>query len=398
MADRDYDSSRHRRRSPHLYAPAAPAPSGFASAHRPTLPPLTTSPPPRGMPSASPGYRQQSPPRYDDPMAYSTQATVWAERQPEPRGLPSQPAAAWPAYTTPGHYDTRYPGQQQSYYPPQQQSSHDVQRSRLPPLSTSGLQAHEGTHPSSSYLPNPSAVRSPMASYSSPSYSLESARTPRPAYASQHQAYPAPHISSSSSRHQSAAYGHTHSAQSHTMPFAAADSWGASLAPEHTHTHVHSHARHEQAYPTQSTAAYSSYSHQDRESETWNPELSPTSERAPDEPLIKKKRKRADANQLRVLNATYQRTAFPSTQERESLAKELDMSPRSVQIWFQNKRQSMRQSRNAANNLPPILHHAYPSSSTDPRPTHQTYHALSAEASSSRRRDDTPPGEHRRRS
>ena len=48
---------------------------------------------------------------------------------------------------------------------------------------------------------------------------------------------------------------------------------------------------------------------------------------------MKKKRKRADANQLRVLNATYQRTAFPSTQERESLAKELDMSPRSVQIW-----------------------------------------------------------------
>ncbi|KAF8481493.1 Homeodomain-like protein, partial [Gautieria morchelliformis] len=70
------------------------------------------------------------------------------------------------------------------------------------------------------------------------------------------------------------------------------------------------------------------------------------------EPPVKKKRKRADANQLRVLNATYQRTAFPSTQERESLAKELDMSPRSVQIWFQNKRQSMRQSRSAPA-LPP---------------------------------------------
>jgi len=63
----------------------------------------------------------------------------------------------------------------------------------------------------------------------------------------------------------------------------------------------------------------------------------------PGEPTIKKKRKRADARQLEVLNATYARTAFPSTEERAALAKQLDMSPRSVQIWFQNKRQSMRQ-------------------------------------------------------
>ncbi|KAF9244945.1 hypothetical protein BU15DRAFT_41653 [Melanogaster broomeanus] len=62
-----------------------------------------------------------------------------------------------------------------------------------------------------------------------------------------------------------------------------------------------------------------------------------------EEPLIKKKRKRADAAQLKVLNETYARTAFPSTEERADLAKKLDMSARSVQIWFQNKRQSMRQ-------------------------------------------------------
>ena len=79
-----------------------------------------------------------------------------------------------------------------------------------------------------------------------------------------------------------------------------------------------------------------------------------------DEPaIIKKKRKRADAAQLKVLNETYERTAFPSTEERAELAKKLDMSARSVQIWsvcistplilaypfcrFQNKRQSMRQ-------------------------------------------------------
>lgn len=68
------------------------------------------------------------------------------------------------------------------------------------------------------------------------------------------------------------------------------------------------------------------------------------------EPVIKKKRKRAgkpsivyvtasadesspDAEQLKVLNETYNRTAFPSTEERIELAKKLGMSARSVQIW-----------------------------------------------------------------
>ncbi|KAJ7281260.1 hypothetical protein C8J57DRAFT_1499963 [Mycena rebaudengoi] len=46
------------------------------------------------------------------------------------------------------------------------------------------------------------------------------------------------------------------------------------------------------------------------------PPISPT-----DEPTVKKKRKRADAAQLRVLNETYARTAFPSTEERLALAK-----------------------------------------------------------------------------
>ena len=52
----------------------------------------------------------------------------------------------------------------------------------------------------------------------------------------------------------------------------------------------------------------------------------------PAEP-IKKKRKRADAEQLKVLNDTYQRTAFPSTEERIELAKKLGMSARSVPVW-----------------------------------------------------------------
>ena len=51
------------------------------------------------------------------------------------------------------------------------------------------------------------------------------------------------------------------------------------------------------------------------------------------EPTIKK-RKRADARQLEALNRMYARTAFPSTEERQQLARDLDMSARSVQIWL----------------------------------------------------------------
>ena len=50
-------------------------------------------------------------------------------------------------------------------------------------------------------------------------------------------------------------------------------------------------------------------------------------------PTVKKKRKRADAAQLKVLNEVYARTAFPTTEERQELAQRLDMSARSVQIW-----------------------------------------------------------------
>lgn len=42
---------------------------------------------------------------------------------------------------------------------------------------------------------------------------------------------------------------------------------------------------------------------------------------------------RLDASQLKVLNETYARNAFPSTEERNILAKQLNISPRSVQIW-----------------------------------------------------------------
>ncbi|CAO3643494.1 unnamed protein product [Cunninghamella echinulata] len=55
-------------------------------------------------------------------------------------------------------------------------------------------------------------------------------------------------------------------------------------------------------------------------------------------PPLKAKRKRASPTQLSVLNRVFNQTYFPSTELRI----ELGMSPRTVQIWFQNKRQSLR--------------------------------------------------------
>jgi hypothetical protein len=47
----------------------------------------------------------------------------------------------------------------------------------------------------------------------------------------------------------------------------------------------------------------------------------------------KKRRSRATQEQLDMLNGVYQRTPFPTTAERNELAHQLGMTPRSVQIW-----------------------------------------------------------------
>lgn len=56
----------------------------------------------------------------------------------------------------------------------------------------------------------------------------------------------------------------------------------------------------------------------------------------------KTKRKRASPSQLAVLNQVFNQTYFPSTELRAELGKQLGMNPRTVQIWFQNKRQALR--------------------------------------------------------
>ncbi|KAI7885439.1 uncharacterized protein EV154DRAFT_567756 [Mucor mucedo] len=61
-----------------------------------------------------------------------------------------------------------------------------------------------------------------------------------------------------------------------------------------------------------------------------------------DDDYSKIRRKRATVKQTQALQKVFEMTAFPSTILRENLARYLGMSPRTVQVWFQNKRQAAR--------------------------------------------------------
>ncbi|KAI8377052.1 hypothetical protein EDC96DRAFT_494337 [Choanephora cucurbitarum] len=94
---------------------------------------------------------------------------------------------------------------------------------------------------------------------------------------------------------------------------------------------------------------------------------------------LKAKRKRASPNQLLVLNRIFSQTYFPSTEIRVELGKQLGMSPRTVQIWFQNKRQALRSRGRhapAPSNcyLPPISPPRSPQSSYYYRQNHCQHH------------------------
>lgn len=58
----------------------------------------------------------------------------------------------------------------------------------------------------------------------------------------------------------------------------------------------------------------------------------------------KAKRKRASPWQTQILEQVFEQTAFPSSSLRAELGFELGMTSRSIQIWFQNKRQAVRRS------------------------------------------------------
>ncbi|CAE6390522.1 unnamed protein product [Rhizoctonia solani] len=73
--------------------------------------------------------------------------------------------------------------------------------------------------------------------------------------------------------------------------------------------------------------------------------MSRVSQSSEDLSETKPKRRRANAAQLQLLNDTYARTMFPTTEERADIARRINMTPRQVQIWFQNRRQASRQSQ-----------------------------------------------------
>ncbi|KXN66083.1 PAX37B protein, partial [Conidiobolus coronatus NRRL 28638] len=53
-------------------------------------------------------------------------------------------------------------------------------------------------------------------------------------------------------------------------------------------------------------------------------------------------RKRLTPQQLQVLNYVFSQNPFPSIEERLYLSERLWISARSIQIWFQNKRQIVK--------------------------------------------------------
>lgn len=55
---------------------------------------------------------------------------------------------------------------------------------------------------------------------------------------------------------------------------------------------------------------------------------------------------------LSVLEQVYQMDPFPGLDARRELAKQLSVSPRQVQVWFQNKRQRERRPPPAPELLP----------------------------------------------
>ncbi|KAJ9065811.1 hypothetical protein DSO57_1015639 [Entomophthora muscae] len=59
-------------------------------------------------------------------------------------------------------------------------------------------------------------------------------------------------------------------------------------------------------------------------------------------PLKPQQRQRMTAHQTLALEITFRRTHFPSSSARHYLAAQLNLSPRKIQIWFQNRRQKQR--------------------------------------------------------
>ncbi|KAJ3325111.1 hypothetical protein HDV06_004867 [Boothiomyces sp. JEL0866] len=56
----------------------------------------------------------------------------------------------------------------------------------------------------------------------------------------------------------------------------------------------------------------------------------------------KKKRQRTSQEQLQALSALFAQNPLPTAKQRQELAAQVGMTPRGVQVWFQNKRQTIK--------------------------------------------------------
>jgi homeobox protein YOX1/YHP1 len=272
---------------------------------RTVLPPISSAFPTSHFPASGP-YNQFTP-RSMQRYEYNNNPALYNQ---------------WPGNNQQMNYSYYDPAASQAYYPNYTSAraspaapEHTVEGSRkLPPLATGRDDRWSSGTPSYSVgpanFPSNSGIRSPTASYP----------------------------------HSFAPYPSTNSTPNYGYSMSTVD------APNQSHLHT-THNPSMMMLDTHRSASpsYTSGGPQLPSSYT-PPPVSPTTGTV-NEPTIKKKRKRADAAQLKVLNDTYTRTAFPSTEERQALAKQLDMSARSVQIWFQNKRQSMRQTRQSSSSL-----------------------------------------------
>ncbi|KAI7834239.1 Homeodomain-like protein, partial [Kickxella alabastrina] len=62
----------------------------------------------------------------------------------------------------------------------------------------------------------------------------------------------------------------------------------------------------------------------------------------PNDDPSNKKRHRLRPDQTRRLMEVFQKTTKPDSEMRKVLGKQLDMTPRTVQIWFQNRRAKIK--------------------------------------------------------
>jgi hypothetical protein len=58
--------------------------------------------------------------------------------------------------------------------------------------------------------------------------------------------------------------------------------------------------------------------------------------------VSKKSRARTTPEQLYHLQALFQITTLPTQQQRQLLGSQIGMTPRAVQVWFQNRRQNQK--------------------------------------------------------